>query len=400
MGLIQNVKNIVRSWTNTAVSVNIGVDVPKNLGDSMFSTALGAGVTPSTALGITAVYSCVKKIAETVAMLPVGVIDKKGSFGLVDFHGVTELLDVSPDGEVTANEFKETLIAYALLFGKGLAEIVRNGRGEPVELIFRQTDKTPLVIHEGKSFYKVSKDHFVLPRDMVVIPSLLRLSPITTNRETLGLLKSARDYASKFFEGGGVMNGLLSSEQNLQPEQINTLLETWEKQQGKQTRMIPFGFKYHRFGVEPDKAQNMEARSEGAREVCQIFNVPPAMIGLPGSSYGDFENQMKAFVTNCISPIVAKMESEYNLKLLNGFERREMTVRHDLDELSRGDMVSRSAYYNAMLNSGTMNRNEVRSKEKLGPIEGGEIYTLQVNQIALSEFEAYSKKISNEQYEK
>ena len=160
--------------------------------------------------------------------------------------------------------------------------------------------------------------------------------------------------------------------------------------------MMPFGMKYHRFGVEPDKAQNTDARKHEAEEICRIFNIPPAMIGLGSSSYGDYENQARAFVNQCIAPIAAKLESEYNFKLLTRTDRERIGFRHDMDELMRGDMAARSAFYDKMLVNGVMNRNEVRAKERMNTIEGGEIYTVQVNQISLNELDNYSKKIASD----
>lgn len=393
MGLLQT----VRSWLNPSVNISMGVDPPSSINSiGGMETASGVSMSPQKAMQLSAVYACVKKISETIAMLPVHVVFKDGTFGRVDNVG-NELLNSTPDGEITSNEFKETLVVMASLFGCGYAEILRDRNGAAYELKLRGSD-TKLVEVDGVKMYKVAKDKYVFPRDMIVIPSILRKSPVEMNRETLGLFKAAQDYASKFFNGGGVMNGILSSDLPLNGEQIDTLSVTWEAQKGKQTRVLPNGMKYHRLGVEPDKAQNTASREFGAREICQIFGVPPAMIGLNGSSYGDYENQAKAFINNCIAPIAAKIEAEYNLKLLTRQERRTIEFRHDMDELSRGDMASRATYYREMLTQGAFSRNEVRAKERMSPVDGGDLITVQVNQIALSEFENYSKKISsNEQ---
>jgi hypothetical protein len=65
-------------------------------------------------------------------------------------------------------------------------------------------------------------------------------------------------------------------------------------------------------------------------------------------------------------------------------------------ELMRGDMKSWADYVDKMLKNGVFNRNEVRKWERLNPIDGGEIYTVQVNQIALNHFEDYSEKIATQ----
>jgi phage portal protein BeeE len=82
--------------------------------------------------------------------------------------------------------------------------------------------------------------------------------------------------------------------------------------------------------------------------------------------------------------------------LIFSFERPEIYSRHDLGELTRGDLKTRAEYFTAMLAAGVMNRNEVRASENMNPIDGngGEIHTLQINQIDLESFEDYSRKMS------
>jgi HK97 family phage portal protein len=351
-------------------------------------------VTPETAMGLSVVYACVQKISSTIAMLPVHVYAENGSFDRIE-NNANYLLNKSPNGKITGYELREVLVAMSLLFGKGYARIfrTRNGDAERVELL--HPNKVKAVVIDGVDLYEVAKDIYVPSSDVIVIPALLRLSPVSVNSETIGLFKAAQDYAAKFFNGGGVMNGLLTSDEPLSPEQVKELLESWADQEGSQTRMMPFGMKYHRFGVEPDKAQNTDARKYQAEDICRVFNMPPAMIGLGSTSYGDYENQAKAFINNCIAPQVRKIESEFDLKLLPLSQRMVSGFRHDMDELMRGDMAGRSAFYDKMLGRGVYSINDVRAKERMGSVEGGDLRTVQVNQIALTEFEDYSKKIAS-----
>jgi len=43
-----------------------------------------------------------------------------------------------------------------------------------------------------------------------------------------------------------------------------------------------------------------------------------------------------------------------------------------------------------------MSINEVRAREELNPVAGGDVHTVQVNQIALDRLEAYSDNISKD----
>jgi len=43
-----------------------------------------------------------------------------------------------------------------------------------------------------------------------------------------------------------------------------------------------------------------------------------------------------------------------------------------------------------------MSINEVRAKEQMNPTEGGDVHTVQINQIALDRLGEYSDKVSND----
>jgi HK97 family phage portal protein len=365
-------------------------------------TPSGVEVSPEVAYQIGVVYACVNKIASTIAMLPLELVDESDNrYRFIQNDPSLRLLNVTGDNELPSFYVRQAQIAMMLLFGKGYAWIERI-EGVPVGLHYSMSTDVLEKQIDGRRFYRIVDRRFeqvvykTLPAsDVIVLRYLFSQSPVVVNRDAVGLLKAAQDFAAKFFQNGGVMSGILSSDNPLTPEQIKTLIDSWEQQKGRQTRMLPFGLKFHRLSVEPDKAQSVEARKFNAQEVCRLFNVPPAMIGLEGgSSYGDYENQARHFATHCIAPVCAAIESEYNIKLVFRSNQGRWKFRHNLDELMRGDMTARANFYDKMLQAGVLNRDEVRQIERYNPIEGGTIHTVQVNQIALSMFEKYSEKIS------
>jgi len=161
------------------------------------------------------------------------------------------------------------------------------------------------------------------------------------------------------------------------------------------TKLLPFGFKYQRITITPDEAQFIETRKFQAEEICRIYNVPPVLVQLPSqTTYNNVEQQNLMFARHTISPWTKRIEQEIDRKLIQSFERPEIYSKFNMNDLHRGDLAARTNYYQQMLQSGVMSINEVRSKEQMNPVEGGDVHTVQVNQIALDRLGAFSDKMS------
>jgi len=163
------------------------------------------------------------------------------------------------------------------------------------------------------------------------------------------------------------------------------------------TKLLPFGFKYNRISIAPEEAQFIETRKFQAEEICRIFSVPPALVQLESqTTYNNVEQQNLMFARHTVLPWAKRIEQELNRKLLSGIEQPTHYFKFELNDLFRGDMAARSAFFTQMLQNGVMSINEVRAQEELNPVAGGDVHTVQVNQIALDRLEAYSDKIASD----
>ena len=102
----------------------------------MGSTTSGKAVTERSAMQMTAVYSCVRILAEAVAGLPLHLYkytDGGGKEKALD-HPLYRLLHDEPNPEMSSFVFRETLMTHLLLWGNAYAQIIRNGKGEVIAL--------------------------------------------------------------------------------------------------------------------------------------------------------------------------------------------------------------------------------------------------------------------------
>ncbi len=362
-------------------------------------SATGKTLTPTEAFGIGVVYACVTKISETLAALPIYLYnDTPGNFDRIQ-SDTDYLLNKTPDGNITAYDFRRSLVALSLLYGKGWARIIRGRGGDAVELQLIHPDRVTEGMADGVPTVSISRkddEPLIVPmRDMICVKQILGVSPVDMNAETISIMDAAQKYAAGFFAGGGMMNGILSSDMNLNKDQIDTLVESFGSQSGSQTKFLPYGVKYQRLGVDPDTAQNVEGRELQGAEICRIFGIPPAIMGFAGGAYKDYENQMKSFVGGTLLTHCENLEAEIALKLVPINVRRTSTFRHDMNELLRADSAGRASYYSQMVQGGIISRNEARGRERMNPVEGGDVLTAQVNQIDIKKLEAYSEKIAS-----
>ena len=99
-------------------------------------SSTGKVVTERSAMQMTAVYSCVRILAEAIAGLPLHLYryTDDGSKEKALDHPLYLLLHDEPNPEMTSFIFRETLMTHLLLWGNAYAQIIRNGKGEVIAL--------------------------------------------------------------------------------------------------------------------------------------------------------------------------------------------------------------------------------------------------------------------------
>ena len=102
----------------------------------MGGSTSGKPVNERSAMQMTAVYSCVRILAEAIAGLPLHLYkySDTGSKVKATEHPLYLLLHDEPNPEMSSFVFRETLMTHLLLWGNAYAQIIRNGKGEVIAL--------------------------------------------------------------------------------------------------------------------------------------------------------------------------------------------------------------------------------------------------------------------------
>lgn len=347
-------------------------------------------------LTLSAVWACTRVISEALASVPAQIIERRGDSRVpVEMHPAHWLLNTSPDEEIPAVSFRETLTAHALLWGNGYAEIQRQTNGMPAALHLLQAHRVrPVRTEAGELVYEYRDEDgslSALPSaDVFHFRGLgydgrIGYSVVNLARQSLGLNAALETFGASFFGNGAHFSMGLFTDAKLTTAQMDELraqLEKLHRGPRKANRLAIFGggLKPEKMSVPPEDAQFLESRRFQILEVCRWFRVPPHMLAeLERATYSNVEQMQIEFVTHCLLPWARRFEAEANLKLLGRNQRGRLTVRLNLDGLLRGDIKTRYEAYSIGRQNGWLSANDVRRLENMNPVGGGADYHVQVN---------------------
>jgi HK97 family phage portal protein len=390
------------TWRGVASRVGRWLNSYGDLEERAFADRLRQGnvsgviVTEHSALWQSAVWGCVRVISESLAMLPIDVIEKRGKRReMLSEHPVSWLLNTSPDGLMPSFRFRETLIAHALTWGNGYAEIERDTVGRPYGLHLVTPDRVEPTRIDGQVVYdyqqadgtKVRIDG----RDMLHVPGLgwdglKGYSVVAMAGQSLGLNAALETFAAAFFGNGMQLGTTYTTDKDLKLDQVEQIRKSLEKvhrgpAKAHTAAILTSGLKPADPPMPLKEAQFIEGRRFGVLEICRWFRVPPHLVmELERATHANIEQEQLAFVTHCLQPWATRIEAECNLKLLGRNQQSRQSVKHNFGALVRGDMQSRYGAYKVAREAGFLSVNEIRELEERNGIgEDGDIYLVPAN---------------------
>ena len=366
------------------------------------ASSSGKSVNEKTALQTTAVYACVRILAETIALLPLHTYrTSPNGKEKAATHPLYYLLHSEPNPEMTSFVFRETLMGHLLLWGNAYAQIIRNGRGTvmalypllPNKMLVNRTD-------QGILYYQYEKDgqtYFLSSQDVLHIPGLgfdglIGYSPIGMAKNAIGMAIATEEYGAKFFANGANPGGVLEHPGVVKdPARVRDSWNAVYQGSGNAHRVavLEEGMKFQSIGIPPEQAQFLETRKFQLNEIARIFRIPPHMIGdLEKSSFSNIEQQSLEFVMYTLDPWVIRWEQAIQRALLSGGEKRQYFVKFNVDGLLRGDYQSRMNGYAVGRQNGWLSANDIRELENLNRISpelGGDLYLINGNMTKLAD---------------
>lgn len=375
-----------KAMTPQALSELVGIS---------YNTYAGKRVSPQLAMQLTAVFGCVRVLAESVGMLPCSLYEQldRGSKKAIK-ERLYKLLSVKPNGYMTPQEFWELLIACLCLRGNFFAYKVM-ALGEVVELLPLDPGSVVAKLNsQWEPVYQVtfpdgSSDTLsqkeIWHVRIFTLDGLNGLSPIAYARQAIGLGMATEEHGSRLFSNGAVTSGVLETDQTLSDEAFNRLKTDFEdRHQGlanaHKPMILEMGLKWNQISLSAEDAQFLETRKFQLEEICRIFRVPMHLVqNTDRATFNNIENLGIGFINYSLVPYLTRIEQRINLGLVKASKQGQLYAKFNVGALLRGDMKSRFEAYATAINWGMYSPNDCLELEDRNPRPGGDVYLTPMN---------------------
>lgn len=347
-----------------------------------------AEVSFDSAMQLSAVWACVRLLAENIASLPLQVyeVDEEGNETVMRRGGLASLFRGKINRYQNLVEFIETVVLNLVTHGNSYCIIQRNEAGQIVGLlpIMSAQVETRLaedgaVIHyyyhsDGVTAYSAESIWHV----KLFGNGIVGLSPLGYARTTIGIGIAGERRVANIFKNGGKPTGVLTIDRTLSADQrAQVRREFNELREGNSDRLMVLeaGMQYQQVSLSPQDIQLLESRRFQIEDICRFFGVPSVLVNDTSGSttWGSGVQQLvQGFYKLNLRPYLSRIESSIETSLVPRERRGRVRVRFDFDELLRADRNERMTANQTAINSGQMTPNEGRADEGRPPVDGGD----------------------------
>ena len=376
-----------------------------NVGGSLFGGA------ELQAMKLPAVNACIEIISDSVAKMPIYLMDSATRERQAD-HPALRLLTSRPTECLTAFDYHKLMESRRIAYGNAYALIWRDRWGVPVELIpIAPGYMQPYLDDNGRLWYvgtnpRTGEYRKFWPTDILHYKAfstdgLEGVSYLRRGAETIEAALQAQKYEVGFYKNGAKLTGILYTETDLtsrpeitQPDGTkisikDAIRREWEHlytgaDNAFRTAIMDFGMKYTPITASNRDAQFIESKAASIEDVGRLFNIPLYKLGVGKQTYASNVQAAIEYMQRTLSPIVSEHEQEDTYKLLLESEQRSgLQLRRNMMGELRGDWASRSAWFKNMNEIGVYSVNDICELEDRPDVPGGDRRKASLNYVPL-----------------
>lgn len=364
----------------------------------------GIRVDHETAMMYAPYFAGVRVISEDVGGLPLFMYERqeRGKSRAAE-HPLYPLLHDAPNDMMGALSFRENLTGHCMNWGRGAAYVVTHERTGVIEelwplrpdRLFPKARRMP----NGKfeRWYQYLDDvngiySNLAPGEVLFVPGvgdngMGGHSIIELAANSIGLGLATEHYGAKVFDNNSAPGGVLSHPDTVSDEARKRMRTDWENLHRGINRaglmaILEEGVTWSNIGLPNDANQFLETRKLQVTDMSRWLRLPPHMIGdLERATFSNIESQQLDYVSMALTSWLIRWEQAIVTQLLLPEERARYFPEHLVDGLLRGDTAARYAAYSIGRQWGWLSANDVRERENLNAIDGGDEYLVPLNMV-------------------
>jgi HK97 family phage portal protein len=348
----------------------------------------GVYVSPESSLRCSAVLSCVRVLAESMAAMPFNVYRKipGGGKEIAEDHPLQDVLAYQPNDWMTSFEWREWMTSQMLLWGNGYSLIRPGRRGSVDQLIPLHASRMEIVrLENGRLQYQYREDGKPTPtnyrQDQIFhlrwlsSDAVTGYVPTTLSQDAIGLARATELYSSSFFGNGAQSGTYIETDQPFKPEAIQRFKQQWdEAHRGPMkafgTVVMPHGFHKKTDPVNNQHSALIDTRRYAVEEIARCYRVPLHMLGdLTNVRHSTVEQSAIDFVTFGLYPHTRRWQFACRRDLIT--QDRDYFVEFDTTALLAGDFAARAQFMREAFNMGALSVDEIRAQIGYNPLPDG-----------------------------
>lgn len=381
------------------------------------------GMSRDRAMKISTVNRCVEVLSNSMAVLPVYIMNE-GTKQRLPKHHLGRVLWGRSNEAMTTFDYQRLMLCNELLRGNAYAWIYRDpSSGHPRELIPLPPDYVSIHVDTaGHLWYffthPVTGETTMLRPDDVLHykayseDGIEGVSVLRRASMTLDTARAAQQYENSTWRSGGQPSGILTTESDLgraievvQPDGTKVLMDpkerlrqSWEschRGAGNAFRVavLDLGLRYQPISMTNSDAQFVESSEIRVADVCRFFGVPLHLVFTGKESYASNEQNSIEFVRYTLLSYETQWSQVDTTRLLLPSELDQgLRIKRELKVLLRGDTAAQAAWYKTLRELGVYSVNDIRALEDLPPALGGDTRYSSLNYVPLEDFEELSRQ--------
>ncbi|WP_315122331.1 phage portal protein [uncultured Clostridium sp.] len=361
------------------------------------------------------VFACIRILSESVAKLPIKIYQDVNGIKKASNHPLYTIIKNRPNPYMTSFNFFNCLEAQRNIHGNSFASVEydRYGRIKALWPIDSSTveiwiDDKGLLNTKNKLWYIVNlpngektklKSDEILHFKGFTLDGISGITPLTYLKTLIENGKASEEYINKFFQNGMQTKGIVQYVGDLNRDAEETFRNKFEQmsnglKNAHRISLLPLGYQFQPISLSMADAQFLENTELTIRQISSAFGIKMHQLNnLERSTYSNITEQQRQFYIDTLMAILTMYEQELTYKLLLNSELEEgYYCKFNVDAITRADIKTRYEAYRIGVQGGFLQPNEVRAREEMESVEGGNVLLVNGNMVPITKVGAAYKK--------